>query len=256
MAICTAACMSVTAFAANATNIYADDTAQAEVYQSTAYLEALDALKSAEQEFIEQEALANAEETVSHKAVEDDIIVTSDKKLSDASPTEDHAPIIGEFVPNPYWEALEALKLADIHYKEICSTLGVSGKYSSILDVNKDQDSVAVTYPSYRRLPIRQYPQEHDYWCGYAAIQSLLDYEEVYMTQEEIANKVYSPDKDCPWYTVDGKSIDQYPVPKVLKELTGFYYVPYPTGGAGANVLTESDIKSKILSTINYEHGV
>ena len=37
-----------------------------------------------------------------------------------------------------------------------------------------------------KRLAIYQVAQEKNFWCGYAAIKSLLDFEKVDMTQEEI----------------------------------------------------------------------
>ncbi|MCM1487056.1 MAG: C39 family peptidase [Firmicutes bacterium] len=260
MAVCTAVCMSVTAFASNSANTCVDEVTQSEAYQSAAYCEALDTLKKAEQDFIEQEALADAEEASIETAAENNITVPSSENTYDASANEDHAPIIGEFKPSPYWESLEALKLADMNYREVCASLGVEERYNSILNSNNNEGSMTAqpysTTAESKRLSIYQVPQERSYWCGYAAMKSLLDYEGVSMTQEEIAKKVYSPDQDCPWYFGDGTTKDLYPVPNVLKELTGFNYIPYPIHAAGSEVLTESAVRARVTSTINLGHGL
>ncbi len=150
----------------------------------------------------------------------------------DGSSIIDNAPIIGEMQPNSYYGDLNKLKESEIS--------------SAITRASNES----------KRLNILQVPQETNYWCGYAAMKSLLDYEGVVMSQSEIASKTWNPDDACPWYTMYGTQRDQFPVPNVLEELTGFYYCPYPFGGAGSTELTESDIKPKIVSTIDKNHGV
>ncbi|QNK39331.1 C39 family peptidase [Caproicibacter fermentans] len=106
------------------------------------------------------------------------------------------------------------------------------------------------------RLSIYQCPQEKNIWCGYAAIQSLLNYEGYNLSQKTIANEVYSADSSCPWYLSNGNSYDQFPVPNYLSEKTNFTYGPFPYGAAGSVSTTVSEIKSKVVSTIDYGHGV
>lgn len=261
---CVATCVTVTAFGAKSTNLYAKNIAQDDAYQSAAYREALNALKKAEQEFAKQEAMADKEKVAAKKTEENDIFVNYFNSTTDNQPDvsfeKDYAPVIGEFKPNAYWESLEALKLADMNFKDVCVTLGVESDYTGLLDIENNKVSEKAqpysSSSSAKRLAIFQVPQERDYWCGYAAMKSLLDFEGVNMTQEEIANMVSSPNSSCPWYTIDGTTLSQYPVPKVLRELTGFYYIAFPLNSAGATVLTESDIKPKVVFTIDHGHGL
>ncbi len=132
-AICSAACITASAFAVNTAEPSVEETVQADAYQSDAYLEALDALKKAEQEFIKQEEIAIAEEADAANASEDGGESNSAEKDYAPAPN-DNAPIIGGYVSSPYWEALEDLKMADLHYDEVCASLGVEGDYVSILD--------------------------------------------------------------------------------------------------------------------------
>lgn len=215
----------------------------------------LDHLKQAEREFMIQEALADTESVV-YNANETCDVFTNYHVLEN-----DFAPIIGEFEPSSYWESLETLKLADMNFKEVCASLGVESNYTGLLDSGNNTFSDAVqpystAASSSNRLSIYQVPQERGYWCGYAAIKSLLDYEGINMTQTEIAKAVYGVNSSCAWYTNDGTTSDQYPVPKFLKEKTGYIYIPFPVNSAGAKVLTESDIKSKITYTIDRGHGL
>lgn len=252
---CAAVCMTVTSSASNSTISYTKDVTQTE-----AYSEALEALKRAEQEFEKQQALADLEEMKTSRISRYSALSTTEASTYNSSAIGNNAPIIGEIEASEYWKSLEALKLADMNYTEVCSSLGVNKTYKTILDVNNNIRSNSVqSYSNYNdslELPIKQFPQERDYWCGYAAIQSLLDYEGIDMTQEEIANEVYDPNKSCLWYTINGTSSSQYPVPRFLQKYTGFSYVPYPINQAGAKVLTENDIKPKIMSTLSDGYGV
>lgn len=144
----------------------------------------------------------------------------------------DNAPIIGEMQVNSYYEDLNKKKES-----ELSAASTVAARETN-------------------RIAIYQAKQETSYWCGYAAMKSLLDFEGVVMSQSEIANKTWTPNAACPWYMANGDSRDQFPVPNVLQELTGFYYAPYPYGVAGATNLTASMISPKIVSTIDKKHGL
>lgn len=106
------------------------------------------------------------------------------------------------------------------------------------------------------KLAIFQVPQEKSFWCGYAAMKSLLDYEGVEKTQTEIAGEVYSVEKDCPWYISNGDEKSQFPVAVKLTDWASVNYVPYPYGAAGGTVFTASDLKPKIIATIDLGHGL
>lgn len=172
---------------------------------------------------------ASADENIPASIAENETSLVSIEDISAI----DNAPIIGEMQVNSYYENLNKQK--------------------------ESAASVAATVAakeSNRIVGILQVPQEKSYWCGYAAMKSLLDYEGVVLSQREIANKTWTPNDACPWYKANGNSRDQFPVPNVLQELTGFYYAPYPFGGAGATNLTASMITPKIVSTINNGHGL
>lgn len=172
---------------------------------------------------------ASADENISASIAENETSLESTENIS----VIDCAPIIGEMQANSYYENLNKQKEA---------AMSVSAR--------------AATKESNRIAGIHQVPQETDYWCGYAAMKSLLDYEGVDMTQEEIAIKTWTPDDACPWYKANGDSREQFPVPDILGKLTGHDYAPFPYGVAGATNLTASMITSGIIDTIEKGHGV
>lgn len=150
----------------------------------------------------------------------------------------DNAPVIGTY-----------------HYNKYYANLSRKKENEMLLNNNITSYSTYANTTN-KRLAIYQVAQEKNFWCGYAAIKSLLNFEKVDMTQEEIAEKVYSKDLSCPWYLSNGDSKDQFPVPNVLQELTGFVYIPYPYGAAGATTLTGDEVSRRVVSTINNGHGV
>lgn len=172
---------------------------------------------------------ASADENLSTSIAENETSLVSIENISAI----DNAPIIGEMQVNSYYENLN---------KQKESAVSVAAKVT--------------TKESNRIAGILQVAQERNYWCGYAAMKSLLDYEGVVMTQTEIANKTWTPNDACPWYKANGDSRDQFPVPSVLKEVTGFDYAPYPYGNAGGTDLTASMITPKVVSTIDLGHGL
>ena len=87
-------------------------------------------------------------------------------------------------------------------------------------------------------------------------MESLLDYDYKDMTQYEIANIVYTPDKACPWYLSNGNSIDQFPVVTALRKYIGYSYIPYPYGAAGSTTLSGSELSWRVKYTICKEHGL
>ena len=118
------------------------------------------------------------------------------------------------------------------------------------------KSGVISPYATSARLFISQVPQEKSYWCGYAAIKSLLDYKGIEKTQGEIVEAVYKKDKDCPWYLTNGNETSQFPVAVYLYNMTGAYYIPCPYGAAGTTKITTDMIEPKIVSTIDSGHGV
>lgn len=127
----------------------------------------------------------------------------------------------------------------------------------TIYDKSRQNGGSFAPLASSKRLAIYQVPQATDFWCGFAAIKSLLDYEDIDKTQSDIAyDVVNSQEKSCPWYIVDGSEREDFPVPVYLSDEIGFFYVPYPYGPAGGTDVEASDIDYKIVSTIDDNHGV
>lgn len=178
------------------------------------------------------------------------------------SAVNDNAPAIGPFVSDSEYEAQvrEKEALAMEYY-----TAKLHRNYDAaeqILDklkgnsVTTPQNRSISPYAANATLNILQQPQEKNYWCGYAAMKSLLDYEGISKTQTQIAQQVYSPNIACPWYTINGSDKSQFPVAVKLTEWTGYNYVPYPYGAAGGTNLSSSEVRARIITTIDVRHGV
>lgn len=152
---------------------------------------------------------------------------------NDAEVWVDGCPVIGEFVSDPDMEALIAEKEAALK--------------------NPDNQTRLAS----KNLAIQQQGQETNYWCGYAAIQSLLQFEYILHSQTVIAAAVYSTGSACPWYLTNGNSTSQFPAAVYLtNEISGFSYVPFPYGPAGSNPPSASDLKTRLTGTVNSGHGV
>ncbi|SCG83870.1 hypothetical protein DW1_2306 [Proteiniborus sp. DW1] len=192
------------------------------------------------------------------------VFANTEYRRNDNYEIEDYAPVIGDFQYDSEYAAKIARKeqKAKEYYRAKMS--GNSILASSILsEIKATYDEVAnepeyslVPLYSGKRLAIYQVPQEKDYWCGYAAIKSLLDYENINKSQSVIAEEVYDRYSSCPWYISNGNSRDQFPVPNYLTDEIGFYYVPYPYGEAGTTNIEASDIDWRIVSTIDSDHGL
>lgn len=145
--------------------------------------------------------------------------------------------------------------------------------------------TLSASAASYKRISgVWQYPQETDYWCGYAAFQSAINNEQriknmvnsynYIWSQTDVANYMedhynmhpydnsYYNGKDgsLSWYT-GGKDVDSdrkyYPVALALTELTkSFTWAPYGCGTTGESELKASEVKDRIVSTLNGNHAV
>lgn len=167
-----------------------------------------------------------------------------------ADETPDGAPVDGNFVYDPAYAAEIAEKEAAAMAND-----GIATFSNTVPNVRLKSGSFAANSNNVR-LAIYQEPQERNYWCGYAAMKSLLDFEGINKTQLQIAQETYDEDSALAWYTIDGSDHSQFPAAVKLKELTGFNYVPYPYGAAGGTNIQASNIDYKIKSTINQGHGV
>lgn len=190
--------------------------------------------------------------------------------------TIDAAPIIGngkiKLDPNMTKLVQEKEKLASEYYK--AKMVGDTLKINTILNTanegrkirqhntrnntknNEYQPNVYIDPIERRCLYFRQHPQERSYYCGYAAIQTLLDYDRIYRSQTEIADAVYRRDSACPWYLSNGNSRDQFPVPVYLTRMLDYAYIPFPYGEVETRELTPYEIKERVVYTTDRRYGV
>lgn len=180
----------------------------------------------------------------------------------------DGAPVIGEYVPNPALDHLleQKAQAAQEYYEakvngnpqaagklqEYASQYAGSASLSRANDINYQ----AVAASSSKYLNISQKPQEKDFWCGYAAVQSILSYSGISKSQTAIAQILYDVNKPCPWYTNDYNNFSDYLVPNYLYQQTGFYYMAYPRVAAGSMTLSKNDVAPKVMATIDMNRGV
>lgn len=171
----------------------------------------------------------------------------------------DCGPAIGAFVSDPEMERLIIEKEAAMnHYIE-------TGDITPFKNVGKGQEariqsSQHESQPQRyfaRNLAVTQFPQTTSTYCGYAAIQSILDYNGISKTQPQIASdSVFLGNSACPWYISNGNSISQFPAAVYLKNQTGYAYAPWPYGSAGANPPTELQIKVRVTTAIDADRPI
>lgn len=99
----------------------------------------------------------------------------------------------------------------------------------------------AVVYPSVRIL---QNPQDENYFCGYACLQSILEYHDIDKTQYEIATDAYRQDTALPWFAGTEEQATQwrrYPAAAYLSDELNLDYRPYSSyfGTFTSNELAE-----------------
>ena len=175
----------------------------------------------------------------------------------------DNAPAIGQFRYDSEYAAkiAEKERRSKAYYEAKMSgntklANDILNEMKTIYDKSIQDGGNFSPLASNKRLAIYQEPQATDFWCGYAAIKSLLDYEDISKSQSTIADEVYDQDSACPWYLSNGDSRDQFPVPTYLSNEIGFFYAPYPYGAAGTTDVKASDIVPKIVSTIDKNYGL
>lgn len=170
------------------------------------------------------------------------------------------APIIGEFQSDDALIAEENAKsdMAQKYYQAKMN--GDYGLAASYLNQNaKGMNSVAAlstARATSKTLNMPHYPQETDYYCGYAAIQSILAEAGIYQSQTQIAEGSHNTYSSLPWYYSDYSSLSQYPARVYLKNNTGYNYVPFPLAVAGSTSISKADMEYKVVFTIDQGYGV
>lgn len=106
----------------------------------------------------------------------------------------------------------------------------------------------AMVYPSVH--DIIQHPQETDYYCGYSALQSILEYYNIDMTQEEIAEEAYDVDSALAWFAgsqSQATNTRYYPAATYLNSKVDHTYSPY---NSYFGTFTEDELSEKLKSDI------
>ena len=153
----------------------------------------------------------------------------------------DGAPVEGTFIADPEYAA-------EIAQKEYAALQQLQELEQQAIQTRSDITG--------RILAIMQVPQQNDYYCGYAAIKSVLDYKNIIKTQTQIAEDVYYSDEALAWYRTNGSELTQFPAAVGLREYTNDPYVPFPYGAAGGTPISASDIEWRVRSAILNDRGV
>lgn len=198
-------------------------------------------------------SVVNAEETKSKIDIE-------------ATKIEDNAPAIGKFVAEEKYQS--AIKLKEKKAKEYydAKISGAKGTTDLLLEfaemTGADSSDLATveagTKSQYqdRVISVPQKDQDTYYWCGYAAMQSILSHKGISMSQADIADEAYMQSTALPWYFLDWDDRSEYPAATTLDDLTGYYYCPYPYEQAGTGTVTTSDLANKVCASIDLNYGV
>ena len=113
----------------------------------------------------------------------------------------------------------------------------------------------AIIYPTV--FGFNQFPQEENYYCGYASMQSVLDYHNISKSQYVIAGEAYEEEEALPWFigsNAQATNEAYYPAAVYLNSLLTYQYKPY---NSYFGTYTESELSEKLLDTISgSEEGV
>lgn len=114
---------------------------------------------------------------------------------------------------------------------------------------SKDSLDRATVYPTLSGL--FQYPQERGYYCGYAAMQSVLKYHGINKTQQEIAGEAYNKNDSLAWFAGSQSQAEDwnyYPAAVYLNTLLDHDFRPY---NAYFGTYTESELSQKLRYNIS-----
>ena len=133
----------------------------------------------------------------------------------------------------------------------------IAAKEASLLQTDS---SKATSYASSCFISnIVQYPQETSYYCGPAAVKSILSgVGNTTVTQSTLAGSSYlktSVYGNTPWYITNGSSTSDYPAYNTLHAFTTYNYYPYPYGTLGTPP-TSTGLSLRIKQTTSYGYGV
>jgi len=178
----------------------------------------------------------------------------------------DYGPVIGEFRPDPTMlKLIEQLEeLGENYYKAAINNNFKASlyltEYFNIINEgsirNYEDMALETLYRSWYILPVNQVPQQNNYYCGYAAMKSILDYKGVYRTQDQIASTVYRTTCPCPWFiSPTGSSWSDFPVATNLTNWLSTTFVPFPYGPAGGTTITPYDVRWRVKLSVDSNKG-
>lgn len=79
---------------------------------------------------------------------------------------------------------------------------------------------------------LKQFPQETDFYCGYACLQSALNYHGISKTQQKIASEAYKTTDALAWFTGSealATNVNYYPAAQYLNSCVDHTFTPYST---------------------------
>ena len=106
-------------------------------------------------------------------------------------------------------------------------------------------------------VDIVQNPQDTNYYCGYAALQSMLEFHDIYKTQSQIASEAYSQTNSLAWFIgSEAQSSDwtAYPAAAYLSAYLNHSFRPF---NSYFGTFTESTLLEKIKYNVDImEEGI
>lgn len=100
---------------------------------------------------------------------------------------------------------------------------------------------------------LKQFPQETEFYCGYACLQSALNYHGIDKTQQEIASEAYKTTEGLAWFTGSealATNANYYPASQYLNPCVGHNFAPYSTYFGDYTKEELSDLLLKNISTL------
>lgn len=141
----------------------------------------------------------------------------------------------------------------EIERLELQKIQAAKANYIEKLSKFKPNSSIGV-YATNNNVSVTFKRQANSYYCGPAsALITIASKITTSQTQSTLANELGTTTSGTAWYLSNGNTYTQYPMYNTLKNHLGsmYSYVPSPTGVAGTNPLSNSDIKYRVTFTID-----
>ena len=196
----------------------------------------------------------------------------SNNYLQDSVYTEGN-PAIGEYIGNPSLEEFVAEKqaLAEQYYEAVCSgdielIADTREKFTALESLHtSEKNSITNSGNRYYGDPPSSYTVSLTHstqgaynYCGPATAYMILRKIGVTgISQNSLAASLGTTSNGTAWYLTNGNSSSQFPMMTTLNSYQGYkYYIPSPMGAAGANPLSETQVKSYVMSATSYDNAI